>query len=165
MMDLMKRFYSLTLAITTLVSLAWVMAPMVLIQPFSAQTPRGLAIAFALIPRGALLVPLLLALGLVAASLLWPRLASWKGKLPACFALLLLAGCAFLARWDRFEWMFHPLPHPGFAEAGVAKDVVHDDLVLGVQVGAESHAYPIRAMAYHHVVNDVIAGEPIVATY
>jgi hypothetical protein len=26
-------------------------------------------------------------------------------------------------------------------------------------------AYPIREMAYHHLVNDAPAGEPIVATY
>ena len=26
-------------------------------------------------------------------------------------------------------------------------------------------AYPIRQLAYHHVVNDIVAGEPIAATY
>jgi hypothetical protein len=26
-------------------------------------------------------------------------------------------------------------------------------------------AYPIRQLAYHHVVNDLVSGEPIAATY
>ena len=39
------------------------------------------------------------------------------------------------------------------------------DLVLGVQIGDQARAYPVRAMGYHHLVNDLIAGEPIVATY
>jgi hypothetical protein len=34
-----------------------------------------------------------------------------------------------------------------------------------VAAGVEARAYPVRALAYHHVVNDIVAGEPIVATY
>jgi hypothetical protein len=61
--------------------------------------------------------------------------------------------------------MFHPLPRPEFVAAGTADEVAADDLVLGVASGGEARAYPVRALAYHHVVNDVVAGEPIVATY
>ena len=79
--------------------------------------------------------------------------------------MALLGGSAFLARQNHFEWMFRPLPRPSFVEAGRAKGVAEDDLVLGVRLGAEARAYPVRALAYHHIVNDTIAGEPIVATY
>jgi hypothetical protein len=34
-----------------------------------------------------------------------------------------------------------------------------------VKLGGESRAYPVRMMAYHHIVNDVVGGVPIVATY
>jgi hypothetical protein len=61
--------------------------------------------------------------------------------------------------------MFHPLPRPEFVAADKADGVEADDLVLGVASGSASRAYPVRALAYHHVVNDVVAGEPIVATY
>ena len=44
-------------------------------------------------------------------------------------------------------------------------ELAPEDLVLGVRVGEEAHAFPVRAIAYHHVVNDVVAGTPIVATY
>jgi hypothetical protein len=38
-------------------------------------------------------------------------------------------------------------------------------MVMAVRLGGESRAYPVRAMAYHHVLNDVVAHEPVVATY
>jgi uncharacterized protein DUF3179 len=161
----MKRICAVVLGLITLAGLAWVAVPMVLIRPFGAQTPGGLAISYAMRARGGPLTLLLLLIGVAAIFFHWPRLASWKGRVPAGLAVIALAGCAFLARSNYFEWMFNPLPHPEFAEIGRVKDVADDDLVLGVQVEAEAHAYPVRAMAYHHVVNDVIAGEPIVATY
>ncbi len=161
----MTRACAVVLALVTLVGVAWVAAPMVLIRPFGAQTPGGLAVSYAMRARGGPLTLLLLLIGVAAVLPLWPRLASWKGRVPAGLAVAALAGCAFLARSNYFEWMFRPLPHPDFVEIGRAKDIADDDLVLGVQVATEAHAYPVRAMAYHHVVNDEIAGEPIVATY
>lgn len=153
------------LALLTLGSLAWVATPVVLIRPFGAQTPGGLAVSYAMRGRGAPLTLLLLVLGVLTAIPLWQRLASRKGRGLAGCALASLAGCAFLARSNYFEWMFRPLVHPDFVQVGEARHVAEDDLVLGVQVGTEAHAYPVRAMAYHHMVNDVIADEPIVATY
>jgi hypothetical protein len=29
----------------------------------------------------------------------------------------------------------------------------------------EARAYPVRSLSYHHIVNDVIGGVPIAATY
>ena len=161
----MKRASALILGLAVLGSLAWVATPMVLIRPFGSQTPRGLAVSYSMRSHGAPLTLSLLILGLAAAIVLRPRLASWKGHVLAGGAVTLLAACAFLSRQNYFEWMFRPLPHPGFLDADQAKDVADDDLVLGIEVGSEAHAYPVRAMAYHHVVNDVVGGEPIVATY
>lgn len=161
----MKRALALALGLVTLGSLAWVATPIVLIRPFGAQTAGGLATSYAMRNRGAALTLALLALGLAAAFLLWSRLASWKGRTLVLGAVLILAGCAFLARFNHFEWMFRPLPDPRFTEAAGATDVASGDLVLGVALGDEARAYPVRALAYHHVVNDVVAGEPIVATY
>jgi uncharacterized protein DUF3179 len=161
----MRRACAVVLALVTLAALAWVATPMVLIRPFGAQTPAGLALSYAMRVRGGALTLLLLLIGGAAAILLRPWRLSWKGRTAAGVAVSALAACAFLARSNYFEWMFRPLPHPEFIEIARAKDVADDDLVLGVQVAAEAHAYPVRAMAYHHVVNDVVAGEPIVATY
>jgi hypothetical protein len=34
-----------------------------------------------------------------------------------------------------------------------------------VRLGSDARAYPISQMAYHHVLNDVVAGTPIAVTY
>ena len=39
------------------------------------------------------------------------------------------------------------------------------DMIMSVRINGEARAYPIREMGYHHIVNDVVGGEPIVATY
>ena len=161
----MKRVITTSLAIATLLSIAWVAVPMVLIYPFRAQTPARLAIGHALRTRGAPVTMVLFVLGLVAAFLLWRRFASWRGRAVVGLAVAALAGCAWLGWTNTFEGMFHPLPHPEFATVDMAKEVAEGDLVLGVQVGDEARAYPVRTMAYHHLVNDVVAGQPIVATY
>jgi len=164
-MTIARRAPASFLALVTLVSLAWVATPIVLIRPFGAQTQGGLALSYALRSRSASVTLVLLGAGLVSALVLRPRLGSWKGRALTAGALLVLAGCARLARFNHFEWMFRPLPEPGFAEAAGAPDVHDEDLVLGVALGTDARAYPVRALAYHHVVNDVLAGEPIVATY
>jgi hypothetical protein len=38
-------------------------------------------------------------------------------------------------------------------------------MILAVAIGPDARAYPIREMAYHHLVNDEVAGVPIVPTY
>ena len=161
----MKRALAATLAALTILSLAWVAIPIVLIRPFGPQTARGIALSYDLRAWSAPLTLALLLTGCVAVGLLWKRLASWVGRSLVALAVVVLGGCAWLARQNHFEWMFHPLPRPEFVAAAAADEVAADDLVLGVASGTEARAYPVRALAYHHVVNDVVAGEPIVATY
>jgi len=79
--------------------------------------------------------------------------------LPPVFA------ATWLARQNHFEWMFNPLPSPVYAKAADVKFINDDDRVLAVTIGAESVAYPVRLMGYHHVVQDTVSDTPIVATY
>jgi hypothetical protein len=72
---------------------------------------------------------------------------------------------AWLARQNVFEWMFNPLPQPAFVSARGASFLEPGDLVLAVHVGDDAAAYPIRQMAYHHLVNDRIGRTPAVVTY
>jgi hypothetical protein len=37
--------------------------------------------------------------------------------------------------------------------------------VLGVTIGAESRAYPIAFLSWHEIVNDIVGGVPIAATW
>ena len=38
-------------------------------------------------------------------------------------------------------------------------------MVLAVRSSTESRAYPVRALTFHHIVNDFSGGEPIAVTY
>ena len=160
-----RRLGVTILAAATLAAWVWVAIPMALVQPFGPQTPGGLAIAYALRTRGSLVPALLLLVGLACAAALRRRVLRWWGRSLVFLALLLLAGAAVLGRANYFEWMFRPVSDPRFIEADRASDVQDADLVLGVAAGDAARAYPIREMAYHHVVNDVVGEEPIVATY
>lgn len=51
------------------------------------------------------------------------------------------------------------------AEKRRGKVLVSTDRVIGVVVGGEARAYPLRLMRWHEVVNDTIAGEPVLVSY
>ena len=73
-------------------------------------------------------------------------------------ALVLTCGLTWFARQNHFEWMFNPLPKAAYAKATEAGFVTDNDLVVAVEIGGEAVAYPIRLMAYHHVVADTVGG-------
>lgn len=83
-------------------------------------------------------------------------------------AMVLVIGSAVMARLNYFEWMFHPLQSPQFEDAAQTK-LDKGEMVLAIRFGADARAYPIREMAYHHVLNDVLNdGErdvPVAVTY
>ena len=147
-----------------LVSFAALIYPIYVIRPFRHQGPRELAAALEVIQiRPPIeLACVLLALG----GLLWywraqPMLS--RRRLAAAGAFLV---CTFavLTRVNLFEIMFHPNVHPLFTPIQQAK-VDPDDMVLAVKLGGMARAYPIRSMGYHHVINDVVGQQAIVATY
>jgi len=154
----------LALFLLAALMLAMVAIPVFLIMPFESQTPRALDVAFHL-KRWS---PLATAVGLVAtlalAAYLW-RTTRWF-KRAVMVLLVALAGLlAWFARQNHFEWMFHPLPAAAFADVSDAAFVPDGDQVMAITVNDEAAAYPVRQMAYHHVVEDTVGGVPIVATY
>ncbi len=76
----------------------------------------------------------------------------------------LVVALAFLARVNVYELMFHPI---AILRSRAAREAKLDgaEKVVAVRVGREARAYPVRGMSYHHVVNDVLDGVAIVATY
>ncbi len=143
-------------------SLAAILYPAWVVQPFRAQGARELAIALTLI-RFAPAVTLAAAVcGILAVVAFWPQ--RWIGRTASAAAVVLLLAGAVFARVDYFEWMFHPNPSPRFVPLAQAA-IGADDMVLAAHFGNEAHAYPIRFLAYHHVLNDVVGGVPLVATY
>lgn len=56
--------------------------------------------------------------------------------------------------------------NPQFLSVAEAIDVYHDDeLVLGVEIDGEAHAYSIAWLSRVEIVNDVVGGRKIAATW
>ena len=77
---------------------------------------------------------------------------------------MLVAFSAVMSRLNYFEWMFHPVDSARFESASASK-LDKSEMILAVRYGSDARAYPIREMAYHHVLNDVVGGVPVAVTY
>jgi hypothetical protein len=146
------------------VSLFCVVYPMYVIRPFRHQGARELAVAL-VVTRFRAVITVISAMAAIAALI-----AYWRGRPPMWRLVLQTAGAllvvvlAFLARINIYELMFHPDVHPSFTAAQAVK-LDGAEKVIAVRIGGEARAYPIRSMSYHHVLNDVVGGVAIVATY
>jgi len=137
--------------------------PAVIIRPFAYQAPRALVVAMALRQHApwATLIAALMCAGL--APMIW-RGANWWRRTLLAVGMVLVTFSAAMSRMNYFEWMFHPVASPGF-EAEDQSKLDAKEMVLAVKFGPDARAYPIRQIAYHHIVNDVVGGVPIAATY
>jgi hypothetical protein len=57
-----------------------------------------------------------------------------------------------------------PIYEPEFASAADAP-LLDEELVMGVDLGGEAKAYPISVLRSREVVNDELAGIPILVTW
>ena len=159
-----KRLAGLLILLLVLLTAAAVVIPLFVIRPFKAQTPEGIALAFTL-RRWAPLGTLLAAAAVLALTVwLWRGASRW-GRAGFVLAFLLIAAASWWTRQNLFEKMFAPLAATRQAPAAEAGWVEDGDMVLAVDVGGEAVAYPVRQVSYHHVVQDVVGGVPIAATY
>ena len=146
----------------SLISVAY---PLYVIRPVRAQGVRELMAALAVFRFGPLLTVVSALLAVTAAVAYWRAQAPWLGRMLVTAAATLVCVLAVLARANPYELLlFHPLEHPAFAAARDVK-LDGDDKVMAVKIGGSARAYPIREMAYHHVVNDVLGGTALAATY
>ena len=95
----------------------------------------------------------------------------WAYRFTRLPGRITLIACAIIAiststvtRINFFERMFHPYPAPAFGTAEQVS-IDPDDKLISVTIDSQTHAFPIRTMGYHHIVNDTLAGVPIAATY
>ena len=160
-----RRMIWLLLPGLLLLSIALVAIPVFLIQPFRPQTQRALEFSF-LLRRWSPLATIILLIATFALVILqWGRARRWWRKAILVVLLLLTFVPAWFARQNHFEWMFNPLRNSTYVKASDASFVRDSDMVLAVKINNEAVAYPVRLMAYHHIVSDVVGGTPICATY
>jgi Protein of unknown function (DUF3179) len=138
--------------------------PMYVIRPFRYQGARELAVALAVKQAAPIVTILCAAIAAICLVVFWPRFRWGRRTLAVLFALV-ACGSIWLSRFNVYEQlMFHSMGTPAVEPAETAK-IDPDDMVLAVKVNQNARAYPIRTMGYHHIANDWVGGEPIVATY
>jgi hypothetical protein len=159
-----RRAYSALMTVTALVSFGGLVYPLYVIRPFRHQGARELALALAVLQVRRIAEIVCAVLALAGLAWYWQAERQRSRRIWAAVAAVFVCAFAVLTRVNVYELMFHPDAHPVFAAAAQVK-LDPDDKVLAVKLGGSSRAYPIRTIAYHHIINDVVGQEPIVATY
>lgn len=136
-------------------------------MPFKPQTADLVARSYQLRRIAPVVTAVCLVPVLLGAIALWPgRRWRWVRR-PV---LVILIGATALVTWfsrqNHFEWMFGPLEHVRYVgPRDATRFLTDDEIVMGIEVSGQSLAYPIRQMAYHHLVNDMFGTVPVVVTY
>jgi hypothetical protein len=160
-----RRAAWIFLLVTTLVALVIVLAPVWIIQPFKPQSARGLEVSYAMRRWSPLVTVVAVPFSLFLVVRLWRGSRRWWKKALLVIVLVPLLASTWFARQNHFEWMFNPLANAAYAKTTDAGFVDDAGIVMAVESNGEAVAYPVRLMAYHHLVQDVVGGTPIVATY
>ena len=159
-----SRFFSwLILLLSAIAGIGLFFVPALIIRPFHHQTASALALAMSLrqrAPWGTLIAAIVCVIFAVS---LW-QASNLRRRIALCSVLLLVGLSAVMSRVNYFEWMFHPVDSPQF-ESEAASKLDAGEVILAVRFGADARAYPIREMAYHHILNDVVNGVPVAVTY
>lgn len=163
MSEALNRAPKVLVALLTLVNVGLFLIPAFVIRPFRYQSPSALALAIRVKWMAPVGTAIACAIALVLCLTLW-RTASRTTRAGLVFAMLLSTAAAVMARMNYFEWMFHPIQAAGFVAASDAH-LSDKEMVMTVRMGPDARAYPIRQMAYHHILNDTVGGVPIVVTY
>ena len=163
MSETWNRVLRVLLVLLTIAGVGLFLIPAFVIRPFRYQSASALSLAIGVKWVAPALTALACAAVLVLGLSLW-RSASRMVRVGLVAAMLVSAGSAVMARMNYFEWMFRPVQATGFVAAGDAH-LSDKEMVMTVQMGPDARAYPIRQMAYHHILNDAVGGEPIAVTY
>ena len=139
--------------------------PAWLIQPFAPQTRSDLDISYLLRSWSPTITVVAALLAMLLAAYIWRNSRRWLGKVGLILPVAVVLLFTWLARQNHFEWMFNPLTSRSFVSTSNADFVADNEMVLAVNVNGDAVAFPVRQMAYHHVVQDVVGGMPITATY
>lgn len=146
-------------------SVLLVVGPHLVIRPFAAQEPRALRLALGLVRWGPWLTLVTALAGLAVARVLFLRPTLGRiARVALVVGILPLLAAPVLGRINIYERMFHSVRAPAFVP-GASAQLAPGDMVLTVRRGAVRHAFPVRAMTFHHIVNDVLDGAPIAVTY
>ena len=147
------------------VALAMVAIPLWSINPFQRHSQGQLELAYKMREWAPIATLFFSAPALALAVCLWRGTGSRWRKAALVVILLLTFASAWMARRSLAEWAFQPLPNPAYADVGEAGFVEDGDKVLAIEINGDAVAYPVRQIAYHHIVEDMVGGVPVAVTY
>ena len=147
----------------TFVAAASVAIPLYVIRPFVPEDPHALTFALGVRPLASWITLFCVIILMLLAASTWSRT---RRAVHAGFVIAIIIAALSLvaAHVDIFERMFHPNTAPTFAPASQAA-AEPGDMILAVNLNRQSRAYPIRYLGYHHIINDIVGGQPIAITY
>ena len=154
----------LVLAACFAVSLFYLAWPLYVIRPFRHQGAGELTVALTVLRYRPVVMGLCIVAGLAAVAVAWRSQSGKWGRFALCAGAAGVCLFAALSRINIYEIMFHPVDRPEFQPVGETK-LDGREMVTAVEIGPVARAYPVRITSYHHIVNDVVHGVPIVATY
>jgi hypothetical protein len=140
-----------------ILNIALIMAPAVVALPPINQTPAMLAIAHLAQTLAPISSVLLVAL---AAVQLW-RSRTWRAGALLAIALIFVA----LSRMNLLERVFAPARDAHTTVIANFRDIRDTDMVIGVVIDGQARAYPVRYLAYHHMLNDQLGSTALLPTY
>lgn len=155
----------LLLIIIAITAFAFVAIPVYLIQPFAPQTENALTISYYLRAFSPYLTIIFAVIALILCVQIWRSSKYWFTNITLVLPIIIIGFSIWFSQQNHFLWMFSPSVNPAYAKVSEVDFVKDDEMVLAVTINGESVAYPILQMAYHHVVQDVVGGQPITATY
>jgi len=160
-----RAFGWAVLLIFLAVTLAMVVIPLRSINPFQLHSRGQLELAYKMREWAPIATLLFSAIALALAVWLWRGTGSRWRKAALVLILIPIFASAWMARRSVAEWMFQPLPNPAYADVGEAAFVEDGDKVLAIEINGDAVAYPVRQIAYHHIVEDVVGGVAVAVTY
>lgn len=147
-----------------LIALTFLAYPLYVIRPFRPQQSSELAVALTMMRLRPWVAGICFSGALTTLLLYWRSKPLRKAKIASAGAVAVTGVLAGLSFVNVYEVMFHGAGKPAFEPVVVSK-LGTDEMVLAVKTGGVARAYPVRAISYHHVVNDTVGSVPIVATY
>lgn len=162
---MLQRLEWVLLGLLVLSSAAMAVAPWWVMDPARPQSAPELQFAY-LARTGWSSVLAMMSLG--AGALLCLRrwsLGGLPGKLLSVPILILLGLSAFVANTNLLEEILRPLEAVSYIPAREVDFIEPDDELLRVQGSGGERAYPLRLLAFHHIVNTTVGDRPTVVTW
>ena len=138
--------------------------PIYVMRPYRAQDAGQLAAALTVRSWGPPVATAAAFVALLVSVLLWRTTQRVSMRAASTLAAFAVIAFAALSHVNVYEKMFHRIDSPQTIPAGEAK-LDGDDMVLAINLTGHARAYPIRMIAYHHIVNDRLGDLPVVSTY